>query len=554
MLITNKEKLTQFYSYHRIWQGIPGIVHTKGGRTFISLYSGDVKETYGNFCVLLKSDSDTDFGEPIAAAKKDGNFRCFDPVLWLDPLDRLWFIWNVMPGEQVYAAICENPDADELVWGEEFYIGRGVMMNKPIVLSSGEWLFPIAVWKTDIYPEMRKSALLKDERAGSYVYKTSDNGRSFVCLGMADIRNRSFDEHMVLELKTGVLMMLVRTNYGIGVCYSYNQGKNWSTGEDSELGGPCSRFHICRLRSGRILLLNHTNFTGRNNLTALLSDDDGKTFPYSLMLDERSSVSYPDAMEADDGYIYITYDRDRGCFKNSLEEAYACAREVLTAKITEEDILNGKLVSKDGFLKNVVSKLDRLAAEDPDPYQESAADVEAFADSLLAENGDILEKVFAHYSIACIDVAQLDMEKLDKKIDLFRKNDSKDRKLLLKIIDLLRATPKVQPDPYPVIAHIKKYIEDHLPEDITVAEIAKDMNISVYYLSHLFKSVTGITLIEFRNELRLTKAKQLLIRTNEPINKIAGECGFSNASYFTEVFARSEKIPPSEFRKYHTTY
>ena len=554
MLITNKEKLTQFYSYHRIWQGIPGIVHTKGGRTFISLYSGDVKETYGNFCVLLKSDSDTDFGEPIAAAKKDGNFRCFDPVLWLDPLDRLWFIWNVMPGEQVYAAICENPDADELVWGEEFYIGRGVMMNKPIVLSSGEWLFPIAVWKTDIYPEMRKSALLKDERAGSYVYKTSDNGRSFVCLGMADIRNRSFDEHMVLELKTGVLMMLVRTNYGIGVCYSYNQGKNWSTGEDSKLGGPCSRFHICRLRSGRILLLNHTNFTGRNNLTALLSDDDGKTFPYSLMLDERSSVSYPDAMEADDGYIYITYDRDRGCFKNSLEEAYACAREVLTAKITEEDILNGKLVSKDGFLKNVVSKLDRLAAEDSDPYQESAADVEAFADSLLAENGDILEKVFAHYSIACIDVAQLDMEKLDKKIDLFRKNDSKDRKLLLKIIDLLRATPKVQPDPYPVIAHIKKYIEDHLPEDITVAEIAKDMNISVYYLSHLFKSVTGITLIEFRNELRLTKAKQLLIRTNEPINKIAGECGFSNASYFTEVFARSEKIPPSEFRKYHTTY
>lgn len=554
MLITNKEKLTQFYSYHRIWQGIPGIVHTKGGRTFISLYSGDVKETYGNFCVLLKSDSDTDFGEPIAAAKKDGNFRCFDPVLWLDPLDRLWFIWNVMPGEQVYAAICENPDADELVWGEEFYIGRGVMMNKPIVLSSGEWLFPIAVWKTDIYPEMRKSALLKDERAGSYVYKTSDNGRSFVCLGMADIRNRSFDEHMVLELKNGVLMMLVRTNYGIGVCYSYNQGKNWSTGEDSKLGGPCSRFHICRLRSGRILLLNHTNFTGRNNLTALLSDDDGKTFPYSLMLDERSSVSYPDAMEADDGYIYITYDRDRGCFKNSLEEAYACAREVLTAKITEEDILNGKLVSKDGFLKNVVSKLDRLAAEDPDPYQESAADVEAFADSLLAENGDILEKVFAHYSIACIDIAQLDMEKLDKKIDLFRKNDSKDRKLLLKIIDLLRATPKVQPDPYPVIAHIKKYIEDHLPEDITVAEIAKDMNISVYYLSHLFKSVTGITLIEFRNELRLTKAKQLLIRTNEPINKIAGECGFSNASYFTEVFARSEKIPPSEFRKYHTTY
>lgn len=554
MLITDKASLEQFNSEHRVWQGIPGIERTKKGRTFISFYSGGTSETYGNYAVLLKSNTDTDFGKPIAVAKKDGNFRCFDPVLWIDPLARLWFIWNVMPGEEVYASICENPDADELVWGEEFCIGRGIMMNKPIVLTTGEWLFPIAVWKTDIYTEFRKSCLRKEEQAGSYVYKTSDNGTSFACLGMADVRNRSFDEHMVIELKNGVLMMLVRTTYGIGVCYSYNRGKNWSVGEDSKLGGPCSRFHISRLRSGRILLINHVNFTGRNNLTAMLSDDDGKSFPYSLLLDERSSVSYPDATEAPDGSIYITYDRDRGCFKKSLEEAYDCAREVLTAKITEEDILNGHLVSKGSFLKNVVSKLDTLAPDDPDPYQESTTDIEAFADALLAEGGDILEKVFARYPIDCVDIAQLDMAKLDKQIDLFHKHDSKDRKLLLKIIDLLRITPKSKPDPYPVIERIKTHIENNLAEDITIPEIAEEFNASVYYLSHLFKSVTGITLIEFRNELRLTKAKQLLIHSDETIGQIASKCGFSNASYFTEIFTRSEKIPPSEFRKYHTKY
>lgn len=552
MLITDKTSLKQFNSEHRVWQGIPGIARTKGGRTFISFYSGATSETYGNYAVLLKGNTDTAFGEPIAVAKKDGNFRCFDPVLWIDPLDRLWFIWNVMPGEEVYASICADPDADELVWGEEFYIGRGVMMNKPIVLTTGEWLFPISVWKTDIYTEFRKSCLKQDEQAGSYVYKTSDNGKSFTCLGMADVRNRSFDEHMVIELKNGVLMMLVRTTYGIGVSYSYNRGKNWSVGEDSKLGGPCSRFHISRLRSGRILLINHLNFTGRNNLTALLSEDDGKTFPYSLLLDERDPVSYPDATETDDGYIYITYDRDRGCFKKSLKEAYNCAREVLTAKITEEDILNGHIVNKDSFLKNVVSKLDKLAPDDPDPYQESAVDIEAFVDSLLTEGGDIMEKVFLRYPIACIDIAQLDMSKLDKQIDLFRKHDSKDRKLLLKIIDLLRMSPKSKPDPYPIIERIKLHIENHLSEDITIAETAKEFNASVYHLSHLFKSVTGITLIEFRNELRLTKAKQLLTHSDEPISLIASKCGFSNASYFTEIFTRSEKIPPSEFRKYHS--
>lgn len=551
MLITNPDTLSQFDTCHRVWQGIPGIARTKGGRTFISFYSGETAETYGNFAVVLKSDTDTDFSEPIAAARKPGSFRCFDPVLWTDPLGRLWFIWNVMPGEEVYASICEDPDADTLMWSEEFYIGRGVMMNKPIVLTTGEWLFPIAVWRTDIYPEFRKSCLKPGELSGAFVYKTSDNGKTFIRLGMADIRHRSFDEHMVIELTNGVLMMLVRTTYGIGVSYSYDRGKNWSTGEDSKLGGPCSRFYIGRLRSGRILLINHIHFTGRNNLTALLSEDDGKTFPHSLLLDERSAVSYPDAVEDENGFIYITYDRDRGCFKQSLEEAYSCAREVLTAKITEEDILHGQLVHHGSFLKNVVNKLGHLAPEDPNPYVESSADIETFLDSLLTQDGDVLEKVFARYLVNCIDFARLDMGKLDSLIDQFRSRGSNDRKLLLKIIDLLRFAPKAKPDLSPVIARIKAYVENHLAEDIPVSQIAEEMNMSVYYLAHLFKAVTGTTLVEFRNELRLTKAKQLLIHSRESISQIASQCGFASASYFTEIFTRSETIPPSEFRKYH---
>ena len=201
MLITDREQLKNYDSAHRVWQGIPGIARTKSGRTFISAYSGNVKETYGNFCFVLASDSDSDFGEPIVTAYKDGDFRCFDPVLWIDPLNRLWFIWNVMPGEEVWGSICADPDADELQWGEEFYIGRGVMMNKPIVLTSGEWLFPIAFWKESIYKEMRKLPQQSDDVSGAYVYKTSDNGKSFIKLGGAVIRDRSFDEHMVIELK-----------------------------------------------------------------------------------------------------------------------------------------------------------------------------------------------------------------------------------------------------------------------------------------------------------------------------------------------------------------
>ena len=553
MLITDKEKLTQFHTCHRVWQGIPGIARTKKGRTFISFYSGETSETYGNYVVLLKSDADNDFGEPIVAVKKEGKFRCFDPVLWLDPLDRLWLIWNVMPGEEVHASICSDPDAPELVWSEAFYIGRGVMINKPTVLTSREWLFPIALWQPNLLGNFRKSALKPDDQPGSYVYKTSDNGKNFIRLGMANIRNRSFDEHMIIELESSVLMMLVRTNYGIGISYSYDRGNNWSKGEDSHLGGPCSRFHICRLRSGRILLINHHNYTDRDNLTALLSEDDGKTFPYSLLLDERADVSYPDATESDDGYIYITYDRQRGCFKKSLAEAYACAREVLTAKITEEDIINGSLTSKNSFLKNVVSKLDRLAPEDADPYPEyDATTLEELVDYLLAQDCDILENVFTRYPINCTNITQVDIEKLDALVECFRKSGFKDRKMLTKIIALLRAMPRSTVMPDPIIQQVCLYIENNLTEDYPITSIAKDLNMSVYYLSHLFKSVTGTSPVAYRNELRLTRAKKLLVNTNETISQIASKCGFGSVSYFTEIFSRSEQISPSKFRRYHT--
>ena len=554
MLITDRSLLEKFDSRHRVWQGIPGIARTKKGRTFISFYSGETSETYGNYAVLLKSDTDTDFGEPIVVVKKEGKFRCFDPVLWIDPLERLWFFWNVMPGEEVYATICENPDADELIWGEEFYVGRGIMMNKPTVLSSGEWLFPIAIWKTDIYPNFRKSGLKPDEKAGSYVYKSSDNGKTFVCMGMADIRNRSFDEHMVLELRSGVLKMYVRTNYGIGVSHSYDRGKTWSTGEDSKLGGPCSRFFIRRLKSGRILLINHINFEGRNNLTALLSEDDGKTFPYSLLLDERNNVSYPDAVECENGYIYITYDRERGCFKHSLIEAYADAREVLTAKISEQDILNGKLVSKEGFLKNVICKLHKLAHELSDPYEENILDIEAFVERVIDECENPLDKVFEKYPLSCINIKFLNSAKLDELVERFYKSECKDKSILLKIIELIRSTPTAEPNPHPIIGRITEYIKNNLNDDLSVNDIANKMNISVYYLSHLFKQITGISILEYRNELRLTKAKQMLIESRFSVNEIAIKCGFCNASYFAEVFSRSEKISPSQFRKLHSDH
>ena len=553
MLITDKKELERFSAPHRVWQGIPGIERTRGGRFFVTFYSGGITETYGNYVLLYKSEGDRERGELVCAVEKQGRFRCFDPVLWIDPTRRLWLVWNVMPGEEVWGAICDDPDSEELVWSEEFYIGRGVMMNKPTVLSSGEWLFPIAIWKREFGEKLRASGMKDTDVPGAYVYKTSDNGATFIKLGYADVPNRRFDEHMILEHTNGVLANYVRTHYGIGVCYSYDRGLTWSKGDDSGLGGPCSRFHIRRLRSGRILLVNHVNYTGRNNLCALLSEDDGRSFPYSIMLDERSAVSYPDVTESEDGYLYIIYDRERGCSKKSLDEAYASAREILLAKITEQDIINGSIRDGHSYLKHVVSKLGKLANEDENPYKDKELTDRELAEKMLSDGERSVEAVFSLFSLNCTSVEDIDYKKIENLISRFEETGGSDAELLAQIIAIFRAAPKQQANNMPIIAAIKKYIEEHLCEDVRVAELAEVLNISVYYLCHMFKAATGITVTDYCNSLRITKAKQLLIGTDESINDIAQKCGFCTAAYFAEMFSRAESISPTEYRKIHKT-
>ncbi|MBR1969451.1 MAG: exo-alpha-sialidase [Clostridia bacterium] len=359
MLVTDKEKLLFYYTEKRMWQGIPSVEVTKSGRIFATFYSGNIKETFGNFCVLVKSnDGGKTFTEPVAAADAGKKARCFDSCLWIDPLGRLWFIWSAMPELMVYATICDNPDKETLSWREPFKIGYGIMMNKPTVASDGSWLFPIAVWKKESVALLGEEFDNKNiEERLAFVYKTADNGKSFVKTGGVDADERTFDEHMLLEKNDGSLKMFVRTSYGICESTSEDGGYTWTNGSNSKLISPNSRFFIRRLKSGRVLLISNNDSEERKNLTAFLSDDDCASWKWSICLDERNFVSYPDAAEGEDGYIYIVYDRERGSVCKSLEELLENNREILLAKISEEDIIAGKLVCPESREKIVISKL-----------------------------------------------------------------------------------------------------------------------------------------------------------------------------------------------------
>lgn len=341
-----------FQPENRKWQGIASLERTKGGRLFSIFYSGQETEQNGNFvCVVVSDDNGKTWVDPFVTIQHPdiAGMRVFDPNVWLDPLGRLWITWaqshDYFDGRDgVWAVRWDSPDEplEKLVLTQPRRIANGIMMCKPIVRSNGEWLFPCAVWgcipPAEEHPELA-------QEIGANVYVSTDNGETFTFRGGAHMPNRHFDEHMVVERRDGSLWMLVRRYDGVGEAFSYDGGCTWWQEHHAGITGPSSRFFIRRLKSGNLLLVNHVDWHGRNNLMAKLSFDDGKTWVGGLMLDERNDVSYPDGTQDDDGLIYIAHDRER-----------YNAREVLMSVFTEQDVLAGRLTDARSRLKVPVSK------------------------------------------------------------------------------------------------------------------------------------------------------------------------------------------------------
>lgn len=344
----------EFADDTRIFQGIPGLERAPGGRLWATWYGGGPTEGPDNYCMLATSGDDgTTWSGVKLVVDVPGPVRTFDPCLWVDPLGRLWFFWaqgyTHWDGRAgVWTMIAEQPDVEDPEWSEPRRICDGIMMNKPTVLSTGDWLLPVSIWPDK--PNVADPAHAHDisTTTGSHVYASTDKGVTWTKRGSCDVKGRSCDEHMLVEKKNGDLWLLVRASYGVGEALSKDRGATW------EVLGPSktiphvktARFFIRRLASGKLLLVRHNSpeLKKRTHLTAFLSDDDGQTWSGGLVVDERE-CSYPDGVQAPDGTIYIIYDHER-----------KGAKQILMATFTEADIEAGKPVSDSARMQVVVNQ------------------------------------------------------------------------------------------------------------------------------------------------------------------------------------------------------
>jgi len=89
-----------------------------------------------------------------------------------------------------------------------------------------------------------------------------------------------------------------------------------------------------------------------------------------------------------------------------------------------------------------------------------------------------------------------------------------------------------------LINNAKEYLRDHMRECVSLHQVARELRVSPYYLSHVFSEENEFSLFSYLTTLRMEKAKALLSEGRLNVSETAFAVGFANPNYFSKVFRR----------------
>ena len=96
---------------------------------------------------------------------------------------------------------------------------------------------------------------------------------------------------------------------------------------------------------------------------------------------------------------------------------------------------------------------------------------------------------------------------------------------------------------------ITQYLQEHLAEEVSLSVLAEEFHLSAQYISQLFKNEIGVGFLTYLTNIRMERAKQLLLSTSLSIAEVSEQSGYGDYRVFTKVFKKSEGITPSQYRR-----
>ena len=99
-----------------------------------------------------------------------------------------------------------------------------------------------------------------------------------------------------------------------------------------------------------------------------------------------------------------------------------------------------------------------------------------------------------------------------------------------------------------IVQKAQKYMRENYMKEISLDDVSKEVNVSPYYFSKLFKEEVGENFIEYLTKIRIGKAKEMLAKSSESVKEIGLASGYADSNYFSRIFKKQTGMTPSEYR------
>lgn len=93
-----------------------------------------------------------------------------------------------------------------------------------------------------------------------------------------------------------------------------------------------------------------------------------------------------------------------------------------------------------------------------------------------------------------------------------------------------------------------EYIQNNFTKELCMAKVANYISLNYSYFSYLFKEQTGLSFVDYIKRLRIEKAKELLLKSDDKIYEVAEKVGYHNPKHFGRVFREVSGVSPAEYR------
>lgn len=152
------------------------------------------------------------------------------------------------------------------------------------------------------------------------------------------------------------------------------------------------------------------------------------------------------------------------------------------------------------------------------------------------------------FSVTDMDVTEDQMFEAINGSDTLEAMDDYITEVLDRCIELFARLNAMQEDS--ILQKVKTYMENNYHKDLSLEMIASSVYLSTGYLSTVFKAEAGITVFDYLTNLRMEKAKELLIEEKKmKVQEVARRVGYNNSQSFIRHFKKHYNITPGGFRK-----